>query len=65
MSVDEAPRHHATGQLEHPFGGMAALRCSMSQLRNLAVTDTDRTVTDLGLAGVSVRIVAPVRKRSK
>src|SRR6202011_3822393 len=53
MSVDEARRHHATGQFQHPFGGMAALRCSMSQPRNLAVTDTDRTVTDLGLAGVS------------
>src|SRR6202158_6416964 len=29
---------------------MAALRCAMSQPRNLAVANTDRTVTDLGLA---------------
>ncbi len=45
VGVDEARRHHATGQFQHPFGGMAALRCSMSQLRNLAVADADRTVT--------------------
>ena len=30
VGVDEARRHHATGQFQHPFGCMAALRCSMS-----------------------------------
>lgn len=53
VGVDEARRHHAIGQFQQPFGGMAALRCSMSQPHNFAVADTDRTVTDLGLAGVS------------